>query len=149
LTGSTSVPENKQELCHVIHLQPTLKTIWKEPASSAEQYSRADKQSFARAAARMHGQTTNTRIMSLNNSVGGSEGSFLLKKKGSRCERCGYIKNQAALAFHHLDASTKSFPLDLRRCSNTSWETLLKEADKRRLLCLNCHAEIHNPDFST
>jgi hypothetical protein len=29
----------------------------------------------------MHGQTTNIRTMSLNNNAGGSEGSFLFKKK--------------------------------------------------------------------
>jgi hypothetical protein len=74
---------------------------------------------------------------------------LLIQQKGSRCAACGYAKNQAALAFHHLDASIKSFPIDLRRCSNTSWEMLLEEAQKCQLLCLNCHAEFHNPDFST
>jgi hypothetical protein len=73
----------------------------------------------------------------------------LIQQKGGGCERCGYTANQAALAFHHLDASIKSFQIDLRSCSNTSWETLVAEAQKCQLLCLNCHAEIHNPDFST
>src|SRR5689334_7795205 len=74
---------------------------------------------------------------------------LLIKQKGNRCALCGYDANQAALAFHHLDARTKSFPIDLRNCSNTSWETLVAESKKCQLLCLNCHAEIHNPDFST
>ena len=74
---------------------------------------------------------------------------LLIQQKGGRCEQCGYSSNRAALAFHHLNPAAKSFPLDLRNCSNTSWEALVAEASKCLLLCLNCHAEIHNPDFST
>jgi len=74
---------------------------------------------------------------------------LLIQSKGGRCERCGYERNHAALAFHHLDPSAKSFALDLRSCSNTSWNALLEEAQKCLLLCLNCHSEIHNPEFST
>jgi hypothetical protein len=73
----------------------------------------------------------------------------LIQEKGGRCGRCGYRRNEAALAFHHLDPASKSFPLDLRRCSNTSWDALLAEAGKCQLLCLNCHAELHNSEFST
>ncbi len=73
----------------------------------------------------------------------------LIREKGGSCERCGYSRNDAALAFHHRDPATKSFGIDLRKCSNTSWATLVAEARKCLLLCLNCHAEIHNPDFST
>jgi len=74
---------------------------------------------------------------------------LLISEKGGRCERCGYSRNEAALAFHHLDPAMKSFPVDLRSCSNTSWTALTSEAEKCLLLCLNCHAEIHNPEFST
>lgn len=74
---------------------------------------------------------------------------LLIRRKGGRCERCGYDRNGAALAFHHLDPAVKSFGIDLRSCSNTSWEVLVAEAEKCLLLCLNCHSEIHNPDFST
>ena len=74
---------------------------------------------------------------------------LLIQQKGGCCARCGYSRNQTALAFHHLDPKIKSFPIDLRKCSNTSWPALLAEAKKCLLLCLNCHAEIHNPDFST
>lgn len=74
---------------------------------------------------------------------------LLIRQKGGRCERCGYGRNGAALAFHHLNPAVKSFGIDLRGCSNTSWDTLVAEAGKCLLLCLNCHSEIHNPDFST
>ena len=73
----------------------------------------------------------------------------LIKLKGGRCEICGYDRNQAALSFHHLEPASKSFQIDLRKCSNSSWDMLLIEAEKCRLLCLNCHAELHNPTFST
>ena len=74
---------------------------------------------------------------------------LLIQSKGGRCERCGYGRNHAALAFHHLDPANKSFAVDLRNCSNTSWDALQEEARKCLLLCLNCHSEIHNPEFST
>jgi hypothetical protein len=72
-----------------------------------------------------------------------------MRRKGGRCERCGYGRNKAALAFHHRQPSTKSFQVDIRKCSNATWEMLLAETEKCMLLCLNCHAEIHNPDYST
>jgi len=74
---------------------------------------------------------------------------LLIQRKGGCCERCGYDRNKAALAFHYLDPAAKSFPVDLRSCSNTSWDALVTEARKCLLLCLNCHSEIHNPEFST
>jgi predicted Zn-ribbon and HTH transcriptional regulator len=38
----------------------------------------------------------------------------IIRLKGGKCERCGYDKNIAALEFHHLDPSIKSFQLDSR-----------------------------------
>ena len=73
----------------------------------------------------------------------------LIEMKGGRCQMCSYKRNQAALSFHHVRPETKSFQIDLRRCSNCSWDRLIEEAEKCQLLCLNCHAELHNPTFST
>jgi len=73
----------------------------------------------------------------------------LVEMKGGHCEICGYTKNQAALCFHHIVPKIKSFPIDIRHCSNNSWDKLIEEAEKCRLLCLNCHSELHNPTFST
>ena len=70
----------------------------------------------------------------------------LVAEQGGRCERCGYRKNYAALAWHHADPNQKSFELDLRAMSNRSDEVLTAEAAKCRLLCANCHAEIHHPE---
>jgi len=73
----------------------------------------------------------------------------LLKLKGGCCEICKYNKNSSALCFHHIDPKIIFFQIDIRHCSNSSWNGLLKEVDKCQLLCLNCHAELHNPSFST
>ena len=71
----------------------------------------------------------------------------LVDSKGGCCEICGYKKNYSALQFHHLDPSQKEKNLDSRKISNSTWEWCLKEAEKCQLLCANCHAEIHHPQF--
>jgi hypothetical protein len=38
---------------------------------------------------------------------------LLIRRKGGRCERCSYGRNGAAVTFHHVDPSAKSFPLDI------------------------------------
>lgn len=69
----------------------------------------------------------------------------LLETLGRKCELCGYDRNYAGLSFHHKDPSKKSFSLDIRHCSNRSWDKLLAESEKCQLLCIRCHTEIHNP----
>jgi hypothetical protein len=44
----------------------------------------------------------------------------LINMKGGKCQICGYNKNQSALCFHHTDPKTKSFQIDIRKCSNSS-----------------------------
>ena len=64
---------------------------------------------------------------------------------GGKCSRCGYSANLSALAFHHL--SGKEIKLDARSLSNRKIDPILKEVAKCKLLCHNCHAELHNPDL--
>jgi len=78
---------------------------------------------------------------------GASRKIKLMQMRGMSCQVCGYNKNYSALAFHHKDPKQKSFALDLRTCSNKSWESLLEEAAKCDLVCMNCHMEIHHPDL--
>jgi len=66
---------------------------------------------------------------------------------GNKCEICGYNKNLAALHFHHQNPSQKEFKLDARNLSNRTWERLIEESKKCKLLCSNCHAEEHNPEL--
>lgn len=72
----------------------------------------------------------------------------LIDSKGGKCEYCGYNKNIAALDFHHLNPDEKEFSLDKRTLGNKSMEKILKEANKCKLLCSNCHREEHNPEAS-
>lgn len=70
---------------------------------------------------------------------------ILIEESGGSCQKCGYNKNYAALAFHHREPSEKSFSLDLRSLSNRSWAVSREEFKKCDLLCSNCHLEHHNP----
>ncbi len=70
----------------------------------------------------------------------------LVRLHGSKCEQCGYKRNFSAMEFHHVIPTNKCFNLDLRSLSNRRWERVLVEAQKCRLLCSNCHKEVHNPD---
>jgi len=71
----------------------------------------------------------------------------LVKLLGGKCEECGYHKNLAALAFHHKNPEEKLFNINQRICSNLRTEELIKEVKKCKLLCMNCHTALHNPDY--
>lgn len=73
--------------------------------------------------------------------------AVLIAEFGGACSRCGYAKNLAALVWHHEDPSLKSFSLDLRSLSNRREAEIRSEVGKCILLCANCHAEVHHPEF--
>lgn len=73
----------------------------------------------------------------------------LIEQHGGCCTRCGYRRNHAALALHHVDPKVKGFELDLRTLSNRSPAAIASESAKCILLCANCHAEEHFPQFAT
>jgi hypothetical protein len=62
---------------------------------------------------------------------------------GGKCQRCGYDRCFAALIFHH--PGEKSFGIGSGNI--IAWAKIEKELKKCELLCLNCHAEEHNPDL--
>jgi transposase-like protein len=66
----------------------------------------------------------------------------LIAEAGGRCLICGYDRNLAALQFHHVDPTTKSFTL--RNGDTRSLERMRAEAAKCVLLCANCHAEVES-----
>ena len=72
----------------------------------------------------------------------------LVSAMGRACLHCGYSRNLAALEFHHRDRSSKEFQLDARTLANRKWSDIQAEAAKCDLLCSNCHAEQHNPDWA-
>jgi len=66
----------------------------------------------------------------------------LIDEAGGRCLICGYDRNPAALQFHHVDPTTKSFTL--RNGDTRSLARMRAEAAKCVLLCANCHAEVES-----
>lgn len=95
----------------MIHLQPTLKIIWKEPASFAKQDSQADKQNFASAAARTLGRTTNIRIIFLSNSVDDKEGNILFNKKEADASAADILRIKLRWPFTTLMRQSSPFRL--------------------------------------
>jgi transposase len=66
---------------------------------------------------------------------------ILVSEAGGCCSRCGYDRCIAALQFHHLDPSTKSFTVSSNGVTR-SIDRARAEARKCILLCANCHAEV-------
>jgi Homeodomain-like domain len=64
---------------------------------------------------------------------------ILVEEAGGACTICGFAEHPAALEFHHVDPSQKSFELSIRGVTR-SIDVLREEAEKCVLLCSNCHA---------
>ena len=67
-----------------------------------------------------------------------------IKLFGSKCCKCGYCRNYAALEFHHLNPKEKDFTWNKIR--ELTWKEIVKELKKCTLLCANCHREEHWPN---
>jgi len=61
---------------------------------------------------------------------------------GGKCQICGYNKCLGALEFHHLNPNEKE---GLRESRNKGFAEKIKNGTIR-LLCANCHRELHNGD---
>ena len=68
---------------------------------------------------------------------------ILAAEAGGACVLCGYAECLAALQFHHVDPTTKSFALS-REGVTRSLDRAREEAAKCVLLCANCHAEVES-----
>jgi hypothetical protein len=66
---------------------------------------------------------------------------ILVEEAGGACLLCGYADCPAALQFHHVDPSQKSFALS-RQGVTRSLARAREEAAKCVLLCANCHAKV-------
>ena len=66
---------------------------------------------------------------------------ILVEEAGGACAVCGYSRFDAALQFHHVDPTEKSFALS-REGVTRSLARARAEAQKCVLLCANCHAEV-------
>lgn len=59
---------------------------------------------------------------------------------GGKCDECGYDKCIEALTFHHVDRSKKDIAISKL---NTFNKQAINELSKCRLMCFNCHVELH------
>jgi len=66
---------------------------------------------------------------------------ILVEEAGGECAICGYNRHVAALHFHHLDPSTKSFSIAHEGVTRAI-DTMREEVKKCVLLCATCHAEV-------
>lgn len=69
----------------------------------------------------------------------------LLALKGGQCEICAYNACKRALSYHHVDPTTKNFQLSSNNLYR-SWDEIIEESKKCRLLCQNCHANLHEEE---
>jgi hypothetical protein len=80
---------------------------------------------------------------------------FLIREQlkianGGECMICGYSKCIAALQFHHREPKDKKFSITdflWGKTSGFNKEDFENEVLKCDLVCSNCHAEIHYPDY--
>lgn len=54
------------------------------------------------------------------------------------CEKCGEA-DPIVLEFDHIDRSTKTTTVAKLMSGHRSWNTILNEINKCRVLCANCH----------
>jgi hypothetical protein len=73
---------------------------------------------------------------------------WLRENNHATCESCHYSKCLAAIEFHHTDPTEKKFTVGTfmrRKCNNKNKKTVKEEISKCKVLCANCHRELHNP----
>ena len=72
---------------------------------------------------------------------------------GGKCFNCGYNKCMDALQFHHINPATKKFMISEviwhpNKTGNASEKEIEAEIKKCKLVCANCHYEIHSKNIS-
>lgn len=67
----------------------------------------------------------------------------LVDMLGGKCQVCGYSKCLEALDFHHVQEDKENAVSSIMK---SSFDKILKEAEKCILLCANCHREHHAND---
>jgi hypothetical protein len=65
---------------------------------------------------------------------------ILVEEAGGCCAVCGYDRCIVNLTFHHVDPTTKAFPMSAK--TGKSLDAFRDEAKKCVLVCANCHGEI-------
>jgi hypothetical protein len=69
---------------------------------------------------------------------------------GGKCSDCNTTyngKNACVFQTHHEEPRKKEFVINTRTLMNYSWEKILIEVKKCKLLCANCHFIEHNEEY--
>ncbi|MBP1985842.1 homing endonuclease associated repeat-containing protein [Halolamina salifodinae] len=66
-------------------------------------------------------------------------------KESSGCESCGH-DNPVALDLHHIDGESKEFSVSRLVAEGYSIDRVLREIQRCRVLCANCHRNHHRSD---
>jgi len=82
------------------------------------------------------------RIMAYNTTRSSKIKTQLVNALGGKYTNCGYQKCITALDFHHIGQKDSTISVLIQR--GCSFERILKEANKCKLLCSNCHREYHH-----
>jgi hypothetical protein len=64
-------------------------------------------------------------------------------KEGRKCELCGYNNYPQLLEFHHKNRKEKTNGVNLLMKTLKNLRIIEEEIKKCRLLCANCHKELH------
>jgi len=64
---------------------------------------------------------------------------------GGKCQQCGYSKCFSALDFHHINPDDKECNEEWARYPEKFIQKI--KDGKVRLLCSNCHREVHHPNY--
>ena len=71
---------------------------------------------------------------------------LFIKAEQLQCSVCGYSKEFSAIEFHHCDPSKKEVEISKffgYAYNKKNRSRLLQELKKCRILCANCHRELH------
>ena len=71
---------------------------------------------------------------------------FIEYKRTLKCSRCGF-NHPAALDFHHIDPSTKSFKMSNISRVEKNKALIMEEISKCKVLCANCHRVEHSVNY--
>lgn len=88
-----------------------------------------------------YGKNNREELRKKNNKYYKERNQRINKYKLSKgCAICGYNKFASALCFHHQNGNKDFCVASIKTCK---WEKIEKEINKCIILCLNCHAEVH------
>lgn len=94
-------------------------------------------------ACKPHGRKSREDYQRIQNNKHMEFKRLLVEYMGGKCEICGYNKCIKALEFHHISPLEKEFSLsDYAKSKNL--EIAKVELSKCKLLCSNCHRELHD-----